>query len=112
MPLSWIMGVPWKECEDVGYLIGIKTVVNEFIAYKELGVYKKQKRLSRRSEAIATYALCGFSNPACIGIMIGALSNLAPNKKKEITAVTMRAFIAGSAVCFLTASVAGKKIVS
>ncbi|KAF7418001.1 hypothetical protein HZH68_000654 [Vespula germanica] len=110
MPLSWIMGVPWKECEDVGYLIGIKTVVNEFIAYKELGVYKKQKRLSSRSEAIATYALCGFSNPACIGIMIGALSNLAPNKKKEITAVTMRAFIAGSAVCFLTASVAGMLI--
>ncbi|KAL2740451.1 solute carrier family 28 member 3-like isoform X1 [Vespula squamosa] len=110
MPLSWIMGVPWKECEDVGYLIGIKTVVNEFIAYKELGKYKKQKRLSSRSEAIATYALCGFSNPACIGIMIGVLSNLAPNKKKEIIDVTMRAFTAGSAVCFLTASVAGMLI--
>ncbi|XP_035735602.1 solute carrier family 28 member 3-like isoform X1 [Vespa mandarinia] len=110
MPLSWIMGVPWNECEDVGYLIGIKTVINEFIAYKELGIYKKQNRLSVRSEAIATYALCGFSNPACIGIMIGSLSNLAPNKKKEITAVTIRAFISGSAVCFLTASVAGMLI--
>ncbi|KAK2577185.1 hypothetical protein KPH14_003341 [Odynerus spinipes] len=107
MPLSWIMGVPWNKCEEVGYLIGLKTVVNEFIAYQKLGEYKKMNIIYGRTEAIATYAICGFSNPGSIGIMIGALSSLAPEKREQITAVTMRAFFAGSAVCFLTASFAG-----
>jgi pyrimidine nucleoside transport protein len=107
MPLSWIMGIPWSECEDVATLIGLKTVVNEFIAYQKLGELKHQSRLSSRSEAIATYAICGFSNPSSIGIMIGGLSALAPEKRKQITDVAIRAFVAGSAVCFLTASIAG-----
>lgn len=107
MPLSWIMGVPWKECEDVATLIGLKTVVNEFIAYETLGKYKEAGKLSGRTEGIATYAICGFSNPGSIGIMIGMLTSLAPEKRSEITATVMRAFVAGSAVCFLTASIAG-----
>ncbi|XP_043505646.1 solute carrier family 28 member 3-like isoform X1 [Polistes fuscatus] len=110
MPLSWIMGVPWNDCEKVGYLIGLKTVVNEFIAYKELGKFKKLSEISKRSETIATYAICGFSNPAAVGIMMGALCSIAPNKKKQIAPVAIRAFISGSAVCFLTASVAGMLI--
>lgn len=107
MPLSWIMGVPWDKCEDVGTLIGLKTVVNEFIAYQKLGEFKRAGRIFGRTEAIATYAICGFSNPGSIGIMLGALTTLAPEKKEQITAVVMRAFVAGSAVCFLTASIAG-----
>lgn len=110
MPLSWVMGVPWEHCEDVATLIGLKTVVNELIAYQRLGEFKKQGRIYGRSEAIATFAICGFANPGSIGITIGCLSSLVPEKKKQITAVVVRAFFAGSAVCFLTASVAGMLI--
>lgn len=107
MPLSWLMGVPWNKCEEVGYLIGLKVVVNEFIAYERLGEFKDKNVIYGRTEAIATFAICGFANPGSIGIMIGALTTLAPEKREQITAVTMRAFFAGSAVCFLTASFAG-----
>ncbi|XP_058797169.1 solute carrier family 28 member 3-like isoform X2 [Phymastichus coffea] len=107
MPLSWLIGVPWTECEDVGQLIGLKTVVNEFVAYQKLGQFKEEQRLSARSEAIATYAICGFSNPGSIGIMIGGLSTMAPEKREQITNIAMRSFIAGSMVTFLTASIAG-----
>ncbi|XP_031786980.1 solute carrier family 28 member 3 isoform X2 [Nasonia vitripennis] len=110
MPLSWLMGVPWEECEEVGTLIGLKTVVNEFIAYQKLGQFKDENRLSPRTEAIATYAICGFSNPGSIGIMIGGLTTMAPEKREQIASVAMRAFIAGSLVCFLTASIAGMLI--
>lgn len=102
------MGVPWEDCEDVGTLIGLKMVVNELIAYQKMGEFKKQGRIYGRSEAIATFAICGFANPGSIGIQIGVFSSLAPKKKKHITKVIIRAFLAGSAVCFLTASVAGK----
>lgn len=107
IPLSYIIGVPWSECETVGELIGLKTVVNEFVAYEQLGKFKKEKKLSIRAEVIATYAICGFSNPSSLGIMIGSLSTMAPNKKADIVNSVVRAFIAGCAVCFLTASVAG-----
>ena len=107
MPLSWIMGVPWDQCEDVATLIGLKTVVNEFVAYQKLGEYKNQKRIFGRTEAIATFAICGFANPGSVGITLGVLSSLAPDKKENITSSVMRAFVAGSAVCFLTASIAG-----
>ncbi|KAF4532951.1 hypothetical protein B566_EDAN000639 [Ephemera danica] len=91
IPLAFVMGVRWEDCPEVATLIGLKTV--------------------DRSAAIATYALCGFSNPGSIGIMIGALSNMAPNKRTEITEVAFRAFIAGSAACFLTACVAEEHFV-
>ncbi|XP_015110947.1 uncharacterized protein LOC107037099 isoform X2 [Diachasma alloeum] len=107
MPLSWIMGVPWDQCEDVGTLIGLKTVVNEFVAYQKLGEFKAQGRLTPRVEGIATFAICGFSNPGSIGIMMGGLGSMAPDKREQIASVAIRAFIAGSAVCFLTASIAG-----
>ncbi|XP_029680665.1 solute carrier family 28 member 3 isoform X1 [Formica exsecta] len=110
MPLSWIMGVPWEHCEDVATLIGLKTVVNELIAYQKMGEFKKQGRIYGRSEAIATYAICGFANPSSIGIQIGVFASLAPENKERVTNVILRAFIAGSAVCFLTASIAGMLI--
>lgn len=102
------MGVPWEDCEDVGMLIGLKTVVNEFVAYQKLGQFKRLNRLkSKRTEAIATFAICGFSNPGSIGIMMGTLTTMAPNKRNQITSTVIRAFIAGSLVCFMTASIAG-----
>ncbi|XP_076182370.1 concentrative nucleoside transporter 2 isoform X2 [Ptiloglossa arizonensis] len=107
MPLSWIMGVPWEQCEYVATLIGLKTVVNEFIAYQKLGEFKRQNKIYGRTEAIATYAICGFANPGSIGITLGVLNSLAPNRREQITSAVVRAFVAGTAVCFLTASIAG-----
>eukprot|EP00095_Tigriopus_kingsejongensis_P011047 snap_masked-scaffold23_size669530-processed-gene-0.5 protein:Tk11047 transcript:snap_masked-scaffold23_size669530-processed-gene-0.5-mRNA-1 annotation:"sodium nucleoside cotransporter 1" len=106
-PLAFIMGVDWKESEAVGKLIGIKTVVNEFIAYRQLGVASASGQLSPRSVAIATYALCGFANPASVGIQLAILRNLCPEKKAVFANIIGRAFIAGSMACFLTACIAG-----
>ena len=109
----------------MGVLVGLKTIVNEFAAYDKLSGFKSQ--LSERSVAIATYALCGFSNPASIGkalevdysvlrvfqnlgVQIAALSYMAPNRRGHISQVAIRAFIAGSAACFLTACIAGTLI--
>lgn len=102
------MGVPWDYCEDVATLIGLKTTVNEFVAYKELGKYKKEGRIFGRIEAIATFAICGFANPGSVGITISILTSLAPDKKEIISNIVMRAFISGCVITFLTASVAGK----
>ncbi|XP_011876656.1 PREDICTED: solute carrier family 28 member 3-like isoform X2 [Vollenhovia emeryi] len=110
MPLSWIMGVPWEHCEDVGTLIGLKIVVNELVAYQRLGEYKDLGRIYGRSEAIATFAICGFANPSSIGIQVGTFSSLAPEKKEQVIDVVVRAFFTGTAVCFLTASIAGMLI--
>nr|CAD7434728.1 unnamed protein product [Timema monikensis] len=107
IPLAWVMGVEWEQCGDVAKLVGLKTMVNEFVAYQELGVLKRAGKLSPRSEAIATYALCGFSNPGSLGILIGSLTSLCPSQRPIITEVAFRAFIAGSAVCFMTACIAG-----
>jgi len=115
-PLAFIMGVPCgteteddeDECKLVAVLVGLKTIVNEFAAYEKLASFKAL--LSQRSIAIATYALCGFSNPASIGVQIAALSYMAPSRRGHISEVAIRAFIAGSVSCFLTACVAGTLI--
>ena len=96
------------ECKLVGILVGLKTVVNEFVAYDKL--VKLQPFLSTRSVAISTFALCGFSNPASVGIQISALSYMAEKRKGDISRVALRAFMAGSTACFLTACVAGTLI--
>ncbi|XP_065087903.1 solute carrier family 28 member 3 isoform X2 [Ochlerotatus camptorhynchus] len=106
-PLAFAMGVPWDESYYVGKLIGTKTIVNEFVAYQRLGEFIEAKALSARSSAIATYAICGFANPSSLGIMIGTLSAMVPEKRSVITAVAFRAFITGSIVCFMTASIGG-----
>ncbi|XP_023211784.1 solute carrier family 28 member 3-like [Centruroides sculpturatus] len=110
VPLSLLMGVEWKDCQDVARLIGLKTVVNEFVAYKTLSELIAQNKISARSQAIATYALCGFSNIGSIGIQLGGLSALAPDRKSDIASVAVRAMIAGSAACFMTACIAGALI--
>ncbi|XP_044004713.1 solute carrier family 28 member 3 isoform X1 [Aphidius gifuensis] len=107
LPLSWIIGVPWDQCEDVATLIGLKTVVNEFVAYQRLGELKKLGKLTPRVEGIATFAICGFANPGSVGIMMGALISMAPESRQTIASVVVRAFISGSAVCFMTAAIAG-----
>lgn len=107
IPVSLLMGVDWDDREHVANLIGLKTVVNEFVAYKKLADYTKDKLLSARSEAIATFALCGFSNISSIGIQLGALSAMAPDRKSDLSKVAVRAMITGTVVCFMNACVAG-----
>ncbi|CAH0761781.1 unnamed protein product [Diatraea saccharalis] len=93
IPLCWAMGVPWEECELVGSLIGLKTVVNEFVAYQRMGEMKKAGLLSPRSELIATYSLCGFTNPGSAGIMIGAIAAIAPNQREILSSVRLLDFV-------------------
>ena len=106
-PFAWLMGVEPDEAGTVGELLGYKTVLNEFIAYEKLATMKEAKELSSRSEIIATYALCGFANFLSVGIQIGGLSMLAPERKPELARLGLKAMIAGTLAAFMTACVAG-----
>jgi concentrative nucleoside transporter, CNT family len=106
-PLAWLMGVPWNEAPQVGTLLGIKTVLNEFVGYVRMEEMVNAGQLSPRSEAIATYALCGFSNFSSIAIQIGGIGGIAPSRKGDLARLGLRAMIAGSLACFQTATIAG-----
>jgi CNT family concentrative nucleoside transporter len=106
-PLAWLMGVPWEESRQVGSLLGIKTVVNEFVGYVEMQEMVRAGELSPRSQAIATYALCGFSNFSSIAIQVGGIGGIAPERKADLARLGLRAMIAGSLACFQTATIAG-----
>ncbi|XP_053323212.1 solute carrier family 28 member 3 [Spea bombifrons] len=120
MPFSFVMGVDWEDSFIVGKLIGYKTFFNEFVAYEYLaGLITKRKEggplyidgikqfMSVRSETIATYALCGFANFGSLGITIGGLTSMAPSRKGDIAGGAIRAMIAGTVACFMTACIAG-----
>jgi len=109
-PVAWLMGVPWEDCGLVGRLIGEKTVLNEFVAYTHFAEAVNAPDatpLSPRAHVIATYALCGFSNFLSIGIQIGGIGGLAPGRKADIARLGLRALLAGSLACFMTAAIAG-----
>lgn len=107
IPLTFVMGIEWDDCEKISRLIGLKTILNEFIAYRELGVLIENNEISKRSTVIATYALCGFANPGSIGVQLATLSSMAPGRKADFAAVAFRAFVSGTLACFLTACIAG-----
>lgn len=107
IPLTFVMGIEWDDCEQISRLIGLKTILNEFIAYRELGVLIENGEISKRSTVIATYALCGFANPGSIGVQLATLSSMAPERKADFAAVAFRAFVSGTLACFLTACIAG-----
>jgi CNT family concentrative nucleoside transporter len=106
-PLAWVMGVPWSESAQVGSLLGIKTVINEFVGYAKLSEMINAGSLSARSQVIATYALCGFSNFSSIAIQIGGIGGIAPDRKHDLARLGLRAMVAGSLACFQTATIAG-----
>ncbi|MEM7479627.1 MAG: NupC/NupG family nucleoside CNT transporter [Acidobacteriota bacterium] len=106
-PLAFVMGVPWEETVEVGSLIGVKTVANEFIAFVQLQDMMGENALSERSQIIATYALCGFSNFSSIAIQIGGIGGIAPERKQDLARIGLRAMVAGSLACFQTATIAG-----
>jgi len=106
-PFAFLMGVPWAEAARVGGLLGVKTVLNEFIAYQELAGLSAAGALSPRSVAISSYALCGFANFGSLAILLGGLGSLVPSRREEIARFGMRSVVAGTLGSFLTACVAG-----
>jgi len=106
-PFAMVMGVPSKDIGPLAELLATKTVFNEFIAYQNLQTFIQEGTLSKRTITVATYALCGFSNPGSLGILIGGMSAIAPERRGDIARMTVRAFIGGSLAAFMTACVAG-----
>lgn len=106
-PIAWLMGVPLADCSQVGVLLGKKTILNEFIAYLDLKMLIENRLISERAIIIATYALCGFSNIGSIAIQIGGIGAIAPSRQPDLARLGVRAMIAGSIACFMTACVAG-----
>jgi concentrative nucleoside transporter, CNT family len=104
MPLAWLAGVPWSEAEVAGRLLGTKTVLNELIAYLDLAAAGD---LSERSRLLMTYALCGFANFGSLGIMIGGLSTMCPERRPEIVSLGFKSIIAGTLATCLTAATVG-----
>lgn len=106
-PLAWMMGVPWADATSVAQLMGVKTVLNEFVAYVQLSGILGTEGLEPRSIIIATYALSGFANFSSIAIQIGGIGGIAPERRQDLSRLGLRAMIAGSLAAFLTATVAG-----
>ncbi|MGC1308852.1 MAG: NupC/NupG family nucleoside CNT transporter [Phormidesmis sp.] len=106
-PVAWLMGVPWADCNAVGTLLGKKTILNEFIAYLDLQALIEANAISERAIIIATYALCGFANIGSIGIQLGGIGGMAPNRRADLARIGFRAMVAGTLACFMTACIAG-----
>src|ERR1700689_4414720 len=104
-PVAWVIGVPWRDCGVIGSLLGTRMVLNELVAFSMLGPMKAV--LDPRSFTIATFALCGFANLSSIGIQIGGIGALAPNKKSELARLGIRAMLAGTMANLMSASIVG-----
>ncbi|MBK1669171.1 nucleoside:proton symporter [Rhodovibrio sodomensis] len=104
-PLVWLIGIPWGEAVTAGQLMGIKTALNELIAFQQLAGTPNAE-LSERSRLIMTYAICGFANPGSLGIMIAGLTGLAPDRRAEILSLGPRAVLAGTLATLMTGAVA------
>ncbi|MGD8957176.1 MAG: nucleoside transporter C-terminal domain-containing protein [Chromatiaceae bacterium] len=105
-PVVWLIGIPWSEAQVAGSLMGIKTILNELLAYLELAAVP-EAALSDRSRLIMTYALCGFANLGSLGIMLGGLGAMAPKRRTEIAALGMRSVLAGTLATLMTGAVVG-----
>jgi len=107
-PLTWLMGVPWADATAVGQLLGEKTVLNEFYAYVSMGNLMEGGQLgSEKAQILSTYILCGFANFASIGIQIGGIGALAPERRKDLSTLGLRALLAGTAASLFTAILVG-----
>jgi len=104
-PVAWSLGVPWRDAAVVGNLLGTRMVLNEFIAFAQLGPLKES--LDPRSFTIATFALCGFANFASIGLQIGGIGSLAPTRRGDLARLGLRAMLAGTLANFITAIIVG-----
>ncbi|XP_032089013.1 sodium/nucleoside cotransporter 2 [Thamnophis elegans] len=120
MPLAFLLGVSWEEASRAAEMLGVKFFLNEFVAYQQLSVYKQNRLMGRpewdgpqkqwispRAETIITFALCGFANLSAIGIMLGGLTPMAPQRKSEFSSVVLRALLTGACVSLINACIAG-----
>ncbi|MDQ1331494.1 MAG: concentrative nucleoside transporter, family [Thermodesulfobacteriota bacterium] len=105
-PVVWLMGIPWKEAQTAGILMGTKTVLNELIAYVDMSKLPEGS-LSPRSLLMMTYAMCGFANPGSLGIMIGGIGTMAPERRDEIVSLGFRTIISGTIATCMTGAVVG-----
>ena len=107
-PIAWLMGVPLQDCWTVGKLIGVKTVLNEFVAYLQLtDILKSGQPLTHRSVVIVSYALSGFANFSSIAIQIGGISGIAPSRRHDLAKLGLKAMVVGAIATFMTANIAG-----
>src|SRR6266853_1070849 len=104
-PVAWLIGVPWRDAAQIGNLLGTRMVLNEFVAFKQLGTMKGV--LDPRSFTIATFALCGFANFSSIGIQIGGIGALAPEQRSQLAKFGIRAMLAGTMANLMSASIVG-----
>ena len=104
-PIAWVIGIPWRDCPAIGNLLGTRMALNELVAFSLLG--PQRAMLDPRSFTIATFALCGFANLSSIGIQIGGIGALAPNKRGELARLGFRAMLAGTMANLISASIAG-----
>ncbi len=102
-PVAWLIGIPWHEARDIGNLLGTRAVLNEFVAYTQLGLQKGM--LSRRTFSIATFALCGFANLGSIGMQIGGIGALIPHRRNDLARLGLRAMLAGTMANLMSASI-------
>ena len=105
--IAVVIGVPWKDALNVGSLMGIKLVLNEFVAYLRMSDLVAAGQLSPKAIVIATYALCGFANFSSIAIQIGGISPLAENRRSDIAKLGLKAVLGGTIATWMTASIAG-----
>ena len=106
-PLAWAMGISWDEAQMVGVLMGEKITLTELIAYSDLRDLKLEHAISDRTAIIASYALCGFANFASIGIQLGGIGGMAPERRKDLAALALKAMLGGALASWMTASIAG-----
>ena len=104
-PIAWLIGIPWTEARTIGNLLGTRTMINEFVAFTQLGLLKSS--LVPRSFSIATFALCGFANVGSIGMQIGGIGALVPERRHDLARLGLRAMLAGTFANFVTATIAG-----
>jgi CNT family concentrative nucleoside transporter len=104
-PIAWLIGIPWHDAPLVGNLLGTRTIINEVVAYSLLGQQKAM--LDPRSFTIATFALCGFANLSSIGIQIGGIGALIPERRNELARLGLRAMLAGTMANLMSASIVG-----
>ena len=104
-PVAWLIGIPWAEARKVGNLIGTRAVLNEFIAYTQLGQMARAGQVSARTLAISAFALCGFANIGSVGMQIGGIGALIPNRRNELAKLGLRAMLAGTIANLLSASI-------
>jgi CNT family concentrative nucleoside transporter len=109
-PVAWLLGVPWAEAGLFGNLLGIKLSLNEFVAFGTLATHLHDGSLSERSIQIAAYALCGFANVSSIGMQIGGLAALAPERRGELARFGLRAMIGGALASWMTAAIAALQL--